>query len=193
MSNTPDLEDALARLNRTLERQGLSYVVIGGFAVIVLGYDRMTRDIDAVVMGADPQLDDLVAALAEEGLTIRAGDMQFVKQFRILRLISPGGTDVDLSLGFLPFEDEAVRRAQMTELTDELTIPIATAEDIIIMKLIASRDRDIDDCFRLLELYPQVNETRIHKWVKAYAELSEIGEVILQNLDRVMGKINRGR
>ena len=49
------------------------------------------------------------------------------------------------------------------------------------MKLVASRDRDLDDVTRLLELYPDQNKARIRRIVKDFAGVLEKPE-ILRNL-----------
>lgn len=57
---TPDLpsrsptNDDLVALARELNRLGAKYIVVGGFAVGRLGYDRATRDIDFLIAGDRP-------------------------------------------------------------------------------------------------------------------------------------------
>jgi hypothetical protein len=171
-----------------MSRLKLRYVIIGGLAVIVNGYDRATRDVDAIVWDADECFDEFMQVLAEEGLTLREGDLAFVRRYRVARLKTAGETEVDISLGLLPFEHEAVDRAKQTELSTELHVPIATPEDLVIMKLIASRDRDIDDCRRLLELDHSIQKSRVLRWVREFAEVSDDGGLILANLDSVFAR-----
>ena len=47
-SRAPELEDLVA-LCRSLEREGVRYVLIGGFAVILHGLVRTTKDINLLV------------------------------------------------------------------------------------------------------------------------------------------------
>jgi hypothetical protein len=57
---TPDLpsrsptNDDLVSLARELNRLGAKYIVVGGFAVGRLGYDRATRDIDFLIASDRP-------------------------------------------------------------------------------------------------------------------------------------------
>ena len=57
-SRAPELEDLLA-LCRALRAEGVRYLLIGGFAVILHGFVRTTKDIDLLV---DPS-DENVAAI----------------------------------------------------------------------------------------------------------------------------------
>ena len=64
--------------------------------------------------------------------------------------------DVDISLGALPFEREMIERA--TEFTTpELTVQIATPEDLIITKAVAHRKRDLLDIDNLASVYPNLD------------------------------------
>ena len=47
-SRAPELEDLVA-LCKALNQEGVRYVLIGGFAVILHGYVRATKDIDLLV------------------------------------------------------------------------------------------------------------------------------------------------
>lgn len=75
-SRAPELED-LATLCRALNREGARYLLIGGFAVILHGYVRGTKDVDllidptpanvAIVKRAMAELPDNAAALLSDG------------------------------------------------------------------------------------------------------------------------------
>jgi len=56
---------------------------------------------------------------------------------------------LDLSLGWLPFECDAMARATAVDL-DGVSVPVATAGDLIVFKAIGWRDRDKWDIEELL-------------------------------------------
>jgi len=68
--------DAAKRLQAAFASGGFSYAAIGGLAVIVRGYPRATRDIDAIVWDADQHLDDLISEFANQGLEFSRGRRQ---------------------------------------------------------------------------------------------------------------------
>ena len=56
-SRAPEFED-LVELCRSLNREGVRYLLIGGFAVILHGYVRATKDVDLLL---DPSEDNIRA------------------------------------------------------------------------------------------------------------------------------------
>lgn len=165
----------------------MSYAIIGGLAVVIRGYDRFTQDIDAVLWSADDVLPELIASFVSHGFSLRSADGErFARQNRVLLLNSPQGRGVDLSLGALPFEFELIDRATQESIQSDARYPVASVEDLIIMKLIAGRDRDLDDVMRLTEIYPDIDRARIRKLVSEFAEILENPGTI-DNLKRLVG------
>ena len=81
------------------------------------------------------------------------------------------GTPVDLSFGWLPFEEEALRARTNVTFAD-VTIPVARPEDLVIYKLVASRPRDVDDAEALVRLHGRsMNVERIQRVVAEFAAL----------------------
>src|SRR5947208_2052176 len=68
---------------------------------------------------------------------------QFARRSRVLLLRSPSGIGIDISLGGLPFEHLVVQRAALFEFAPGLDLRICSAEDLMVMKLFASRAIDI--------------------------------------------------
>lgn len=62
-SRAPELED-LVTLCRALNAEGARYILIGGFAVILHGYVRATKDIDLLVDASDENIRRLKRAMA---------------------------------------------------------------------------------------------------------------------------------
>ena len=57
----------------------------------------------------------------------------------MLLLRAAGGAGIDISLGALPFEESVVRRATTASFNPEVELRICSAEDLIVLKLFASR------------------------------------------------------
>lgn len=62
-SRAPELEDLLG-LCRALNREGARYLLIGGFAVILHGFVRGTKDIDLLVDPSEENLRVVKRAMA---------------------------------------------------------------------------------------------------------------------------------
>lgn len=64
---------------------------------------------------------------------------------RILLLSTPSNTGIDVSLGALPFEEMLINRATSFTFAPGAELRTCSAEDLVVMKLFASRPLDIRD------------------------------------------------
>jgi predicted nucleotidyltransferase len=177
--NQPDhlepLLDALDALQHLLSRLDNRGVIIGGAAVSILGRARFTEDVDAMFLLSNKDLPRLLAIAKEEGIEPRVDNVvDFARKNRIL-LLKHTSTDtgIDISLGALPFEEEMVERSELYEVDETLQLRLPTPEDLIIMKAIAHRPKDLEDIRTIADKYPNMDIERIKKWVKAFGEVLE--------------------
>jgi len=174
------LVTAIAALERALAVLGADHMIIGGIAVIARGVVRKTDDIDATVWGEQADLDKLMDALRARGIQARTTDaVEFARRHQVLLLRhEPSGTPMEVSLGWLPFEREALNRADKLDLGG-VTAPVARAEDLVVYKVVAWRDRDRDDVRRLLGLHGRAMDLgRVRRLVREFAEALEQPERI---------------
>ncbi|MBI3976671.1 MAG: nucleotidyltransferase [Chloroflexi bacterium] len=178
-------------LVRWLHATAVPGIVIGGVAASVLGRPRATRDVDAVVW-LDPEgWPDLLAAGAQFGFIPRRPDaLPFARQSRVLLVHhAPSGVDVDISFGALPFEKEAIERHLSVEVGG-VSIPLPTPEDLIVMKAIAHRQRDVADIESLLDAHPRLDLRRVRRWVREFSAVLEMPE-ILNDLEAMLARWER--
>jgi hypothetical protein len=133
-----------------LAARSIPFAVIGGIAVSVRGEPRFTADIDAVI-GID--IDRALALLAGlerssfAPLFAEAADV--VKKSFILPLRHrQTRIKVDLAVGLTGFERKLIVRAQSVDF-GAVRVPVATSEDLLIMKVLAGRPRDLEDARRI--------------------------------------------
>lgn len=129
-------------------------MIIGGVAVIAAGVPRQTIDIDATVRGRDSDIETVLAACAHHAIVPRISDaLQFARERQVLLLVhEPSGVTMEVSFGWLPFEEEAIARAIEIDV-EGLALRVARPEDLIVYKAAAWRDRDRSDIERLLVLH----------------------------------------
>jgi hypothetical protein len=163
-------------------------IVIGGLAVALLGRPRTTRDVDAVVMLDEARWPEFLAAGAAHGFGPRVADaLAFAREARVLLVHhQASGIDADISLGQLPFEEQALDRAQTVDVGG-LAVPIPTPEDLIIMKAVAHRDRDLADIEGILAAHAKLDVRRIRRWVRDFAGVLEMPE-LLEDLEALLAK-----
>jgi hypothetical protein len=149
-------------------------VIIGGLAVAFLGRARTTRDVDAIVFVKENHWSSFLKK--GEALSFRSrlpAPLDFARANRVFLLHhQSSGTEVDLSLGTLPFEIEALQRAKRVKV-GRLSVPIATAEDLIVLKAVANRPQDWIDIEGILRATEDLDEAYIRRHVGQFAGIVE--------------------
>jgi hypothetical protein len=171
----PAFGEALAALSRAMNRFDRPWMIIGGLAVIAHGAPRSTLDADATVAGSGLPVEDLLAALRAEGFSTRVPDASDLARTAHVLLVrhEPSGIPVDISLAWLPFEEEALAHAKSREFAG-VVLPFVQAEDLLIYKLVAARARDLEDAERLLLLHgSDIDLARVGRLIDAFCEVLE--------------------
>ena len=177
--NQPDhlepLLEPLESLQRLLSRFDNRGVIIGGTAVSMLGRARFTDDVDAMFLLSIQDIPRLLEAAKEEGIEPRIENaVEFAKKSRVMLMKHVlSDTNIDISLGVMPFEQEMVERSVVHQIDEALQIRLPTPEDLIIMKAIAHRSKDLEDIRTIAEKYLDLDVGRIEEWVKAFGEVLE--------------------
>jgi len=179
---------ALRDLIKWLQKKHVPGVVVGGVAASILGQPRMTRDIDALILLEEKYWEDFLVDGAKFGFFPRLSDcVDFAKKSRVLLVRhKPSKIDVDVTIGRLPFEKEAIARAVWLDIKG-IRLPLPAPEDLIIMKAIAHRPRDLADIESILDVQTKLNLRRIRKWVKEFSSAIEIPE-ILKDLENILAR-----
>lgn len=189
-SDLPEIDSAIRDLASALQAAGADYMIFGGVAVIARGVPRHTDDVDATVWGEGVTLDFLVKALASQGIEPRIPEaLAFARQNQVLLLRHrASGIDIEVTFGWLPFEREALDRADTLSLAG-VSVPVATPEDLVIYKAVAWRDRDRTDVERLLTIYGErIDLGRVRRVVGEFAEALETPER-LDELEAMIARI----
>jgi len=69
-----------------------------------------------------------------------------------------------------------VERAQ-TQSVAGLAVRLPTPEDLIIMKAIAHRPKDLNDIRTISDKYPDLDTYRIEEWVKSFGDALELPDL----------------
>lgn len=143
--SSPDYLAALSAFARALPKPGPDYCLIGALALGVWGAVRATQDIDFLMLLDDDSRDALMASLSAAGFQVdtRWADLNPTAKDSFVRLAF-GPHAVDLMLARDAFHREALVRRRSVAI-DGLTIAVASAEDLMLLKLRAGRDQDFVD------------------------------------------------
>lgn len=139
-----------ASLTRALGELGARWYVFGAQAAIVHGALRFTEDVDVTVdLGAHSHA-ALLAALERERFELRVGDERFVEQTRVLPLVHrPTRVPVDVVLAGPGIEQLFFEGVIELDI-EGVTVPLARAEDVIVMKILSARAKDLEDVVAIL-------------------------------------------
>jgi hypothetical protein len=142
--------DAYRALEDVLSRLGVSWYVFGGQAAILHGAVRFTEDIDVTVLLGSLSTRTLVQALSQAGFALRVDDVDdFVEKTHVLPMVHEGShVPVDVVLGGPGLEELFADRAVPTDVGG-FSVPVATAEDVAVMKVLAGRPKDLEDIVAL--------------------------------------------
>lgn len=179
---------ALADFVNWLEGAKIPAMVIGGVASSMLGRARMTRDVDAVALLPEEEWEAALAAAPRYGIAPRVEDpLGFARRSRMLLLThSASRIDIDLSLGGLAFEHEALSRSQVHQLRG-IRLRLPSVEDLLIMKGFAHRPKDMEDIAGLLEANPNVNLEFVRQWLREFATATTRPD-LLEDFEKVVAR-----
>jgi predicted nucleotidyltransferase len=140
-------------LLRRFVEAGVDFVVIGGIAVILHGYPRITRDLDLLFASDDGNLEALGRVLTTLGASLRQldEDVPFIADARTLDGVelltldtSAGWLDVHKTAPGAPPYERLRRNAERMDVGG-FTVLVASIDDLLAMKRAAARPVDLAD------------------------------------------------
>lgn len=139
-----DLINDLKEFVRLLDAHDVRYMVVGGAAVNVLGFVRMTEDLDFWLDRSDENAERTLAAIAEFGFEGEFDKADLLNPKAVLMLgRPPNRIDLLTWISGREFEDCYPRRTYET--LDGLRVPMIALEDLIINKKASGRTKDLAD------------------------------------------------
>jgi predicted nucleotidyltransferase len=165
--------------------------LIGGVAASLLGRPRVTKDVDMVVLVDDDAWAAALEVGARHGFAPRVADaLEFARMSRVLLLVhQPSGIELDLSFAALPFERELIERANERTVRG-VVFRVATAEDIVVMKALALRPRDVADIEAILEATPALDLARVRELLRTFTEALETDDFAAE-FERILVRSRR--
>lgn len=146
------LGDVLDALTRVFLRLGVDWYVFGAQAVSARAAPRATQDVDVTARIPRHQLQDALTALTGAGFAHRYPDIadELLLAGAVLPLSHVAtGFDVDLVIAGSGLEELALARVDRLSISG-VTVPVAHPTDLVVMKVLAGRGKDLDDVRALL-------------------------------------------
>lgn len=184
----PPLFIALKHLVDWIDSHGARGAVIGGIAASIHGGARLTKDVDVLLSLPEPEWKPFVEAGEKFGFHPRTKDaISFAKKSRVLLMVHGStGIAADIVIGGLPFEFLAIDRAKRVSF-EGFSAPVVAMEDLIIMKAIANRARDLADIEAVLDQNPRADVKQARALIEQFSAILETPG-ILNDFDRLIEK-----
>jgi hypothetical protein len=190
--STEGASGAVEVIARHLIRLRINFALVGGLAVSVRAEVRFTRDVDlAIQVATDADCEHLIRELRAVGYEVVAiVEHETRKRIGTVRLRSPQKIVVDLIVASTGIEEEIIGRATTEELEPGLPMPVATAEDLLAMKILSMRDQrpqDRTDAANLLLMNEAMNIALVRESLTLMTERGfDRGQDLQSKLDAVL-------
>lgn len=137
--------ELLADLAAALAAIDARWYVFGAQAALIWGRPRLTTDVDVTVQCSVPTR-QLVEALQQRGFSLRVdGTEAFIAGTRVVPLEHRASDlALDVVLAGPGLEELFLERAVPVDIAGT-RVPVISPEDLIVTKLLAGREKDIDD------------------------------------------------
>ncbi len=137
---------------RFLESIGASYALIGGHAVSIRGYPRMTIDYDFLTTDRRVLQAETWQVLQAAGASVDARKGEYDDPLAgVVHLTLADGTECDVIVAKWKWEQGVIDRAELLDV-DGVVLPVPRTSDLILLKLSAGGEHDLRDASILLRV-----------------------------------------
>ncbi len=154
------LDDEILELWKALEKNGVLYIMVGGFAINLNGFNRFTADIDIWIKDTKENRKNLRASLNEIGL----GDFESLETTQLI----PGWTNITLAsgmeldimtelAGFKNVDFDECYKAAPTAEIQNVRVRFLHLNHLITNKKAAGRSKDLIDVIELEKIKKETN------------------------------------
>ena len=138
--------ELLADVAAALDGASIPWYLFGAQAAILHGAARLTADVDVTVRLSDDFPNEALAqALERHRFRRQIVDLGFIRNTRVIPFVhEPTDLPLDVVLAGPGIEDRFFERVQVRDV-DGVSVRLASPEDLVVMKILAGRPKDIDD------------------------------------------------
>jgi hypothetical protein len=179
-------EEFLVWIAGCLETAAIPFMVTGSLSSSHYGQPRTTNDVDLVIDPTAEQLARFLDLLGDRFYVSRESAQEALSRRSMFNVIDfDEGWKADLIIRKdRPFSVEELRRRQPRTLRGQ-TLPIATAEDVILMKLewntLTPSERQLQDALSVAVVqWPTLDQPYLRQWASALGVAEQLEELLKQ-------------
>lgn len=149
----PDYRDMV----ECLVREGVDFMLVGGYAVALHGWPRTTFDIDFWIMANPENAKAVMRAITSFGAPLMGlTEADFYRPGMVFQIgTEPQRIDIISAVDGLDYADASLRAVTMN--VDGLEIKVVSLDDLIVNKRASGRPKDIADAVMLEKLKERGN------------------------------------
>ncbi len=184
-----DLDDVAREFVGLFERTSVPYAVMGGIALRLYAIPRPTFDVDFTAAIDRRALPELYRAAGELGFAIpeaqHKGWIDSIRDLAVVKFqwfVGSRVIDVDVFLAETSFQAQVLKRRRRLAM-DGWEGWFVTAEDLILLKLLANRPKDRVDVADVLFVQGRLDETYLRSWAEILGVEAELNEALRSQSD----------
>jgi hypothetical protein len=152
--------NALLAFAEAAEQQAVRWYLFGAQAVAAYGVPRTTGDVDVTIDVGERGLTSFIAPLRRAGFVPRIADESFAIETRVFPVTHRAtGWNFDLVLAGPGLEQRFLDDVRLFQVGRH-QIPVIAPEDLVTLKILAGRPKDLEDVRGLLRI-AQLDHARI--------------------------------
>jgi len=172
MADQPATLDAIYQLYELLRQEKVPIAFIGGVALNTWAVPRATFDLDIAIAIEADRVSSLLRRAESAGFVVdagfHAGFRDRVGGMEKVHFFLPAGKSllaVDLFFAETPFLRSVIARRTSVDL-GRGPVPVCTAADLLLFKLLAGRNKDLVDVDNLLVVQGVPERSYLETWAK---------------------------
>jgi len=170
------------------------WYLFGAQAVHVWGLPRLTADVDVTAELAQEDPSVFVSRMKEAGFELRVRNIdRFVEGTRVFPFVhAASGMPLDVVIAGPGLEEEFLERAKPVDVGG-VVLPVISAEDLIVTKVLAGRPKDLEDVQGILrERLGKLDLRRIRRLLRLL-QAAVAQSDLLPQFEKVLGAVRRAR
>ncbi len=169
--------EAAQQIQSFFEDNNWQFCFIGGIALQRWAKPRLTNDADLTLLTGFGEEEKFIDKMLAKFKSRIDNPREFSLRSRVV-LLEVEGIGVDISLGGLFFEENAVNRATNYQFLKGISLVTCSAEDLIVYKSFANRTKDWADIENIVTFQTSLDWTYIYEQLTPLVELKEEPEIL---------------
>jgi hypothetical protein len=167
------LLDTYKKIVKFLNVGGYNYIIIGGIAASTIGEARVTVDVDVDIVIKKEEVADFLDRAIKAGFKVQKKRcLKSVREIGVFQ-ISAGDYNIDFIIASTDLETQACARRKAIQLHGVKAF-FPTPEDLILLKLVPGRSKDIADIEGLIARHGnKLDEKYLKTWAMTLCDEAE--------------------